>query len=182
MTSTEPTLSPVQLQYTLTRDDWLDAFAAQFGAIRRPWYLRRVFLGSILTLGVLEFVFLVLRDRFAPWAVAPIVFPIVIWVMYGKPRLFYRRCARQIMASNPAFSQPVTVSVTEAGVRVETAVGESTVGWRLFPFHAETDRAFVLLASNRLGGAVQPLPKRGLGDSDAAPMRALLAAHSQRLG
>jgi hypothetical protein len=121
-------------------------------------------------------------DRFSIMAIAPTVFPILLAVTFGMPRLLYRGSVRQIMRSNLAFAQPITVTVSAAGGQIVGAVGEATVNWAQFPYHAETEREFALFASHRLGGAVQMLPRRGLGLADSAPLRTLLAAHSRELG
>ena len=75
----------------------------------------------------------------------------------------------------------MVTTVSSAGLHTSAAAGESTSRWIQYPFHAETERMFVLFASDRMGGAILVLPKRGLGEADAAPLRALLESHSRRL-
>ncbi|MGI5152597.1 YcxB family protein [Plantactinospora sp. CA-294935] len=98
------------------------------------------------------------------------------------PRLIYRLNVRLLIRANPALTQPMTATVDEGGVRVQNVSGEMQSGWSMHPLHVETDRSFVLLASRGRGAAVLVLPKRGLAGADPAPLRALLAAHSRRLG
>jgi hypothetical protein len=85
------------------------------------------------------------------------------------------------MRGNPALSQPIQATVTDAGVNVSNGQSMTNWGWPQYPVHTETDQSFVLLASDRRGGAVLVLPKRGLAAADLASLRALLSAHSRRL-
>jgi hypothetical protein len=192
MSSENVSTGQVELHYTLTSDDLLDGFAAQHRGIRRPWYVK--WLSTLLTVGVLAVVFVssaVSGDMSAGSTVAvAIVFAVVAFVavglsvllrrLLGVPRLIYRLPVRQMMRGNPGLSQPMRVTVTETGVRLTSAAGQSTTGWAQYPLHVETDQSFVLLASARRGAAVLVLPKRGLAGSDPAPLRALIASHSRR--
>jgi hypothetical protein len=40
MSSEQVTVGPVELNYTLTEDDWLDGFVAHRRRVRRPWLVR----------------------------------------------------------------------------------------------------------------------------------------------
>jgi hypothetical protein len=100
----------------------------------------------------------------------------------ATPRLLYRPAVSQLLRANPTLSQPMTAAVSPAGIKTTTAGAELAVSWGQYPYHAETERVFALFASDRLGGAVLVLPKRGLNGVDPQPLRALLAAHSRRLG
>jgi hypothetical protein len=176
----------VALQFTLTREDLLDAFAARYRAIRRPWFLRWLFLGLLLAIGALGLALLVgpvVDGRVPVAAIALPLFPTVFAVMFAEPRLLYRTAVRQLIRGNPRLSQPMTVTVSPAGVSTSGATGETAANWTQFPYHTETEWLFVLFASDRLGGAVHVLPKRALSSGgDPEPLRALLASHSQRLG
>jgi hypothetical protein len=187
------TADPVELHYTLTSDDLLDGFAAQNRSISRPWYLR--WLSTLLTVGVIAVVFVssaVSGNVAAGTAAigAVVVLVVVVPVAVGFSLLLrplthgswiYRLQVRQIMRGNPALSQPMHVMVTESGVHFSSATGQSTTSWAQYPLHVETDRSFALLASQRRGGAVLVLPKRGLDAAGSATLRSLLAAHSRRL-
>jgi hypothetical protein len=199
MPSENVTADPVQQLYVLTSDDLLDGFAAQNRSIPRPWYLQ--WLAPLLTGGVLAvvFVYSAMSGNIAAGSrlVGPaVVFVVVVLVTVGFTIGFslllrplsngswiYRRAARQIMRGNPALSQPMQATVAESGVHLNSAAGNSTAswGWAQYPLHVETDRSFVLLASERRGGAVLVLPKRGLDESGSARLRWLLATHSLRL-
>ncbi|MEU5791447.1 YcxB family protein [Micromonospora purpureochromogenes] len=194
MPSENVTAHPVQLRYVLTSDDLLDGFAAQNRSIARPWYVR--WLSTLLTVGLLAVVFVssaVSGDVAAGTAVigAVVVFIVVVPVvvgfslllrrLFGGSRWIYRLQVRQIMRGNPALSQPMQATVTDTGVHLSSAAGQSTTSWAQHQLHVETDRSFVLLASERRGGAVLVLPKRGLDAAGLAPLRSLLSAHSRRI-
>ncbi|MEV0809863.1 YcxB family protein [Micromonospora sp. NPDC050200] len=184
---------PVQLHYTLTSDDLLDGFAAHNRSIPRPWYLR--WLSTLLGTGMLGVVFVssVLSQNLTGAAAVAIgvVFIVAVLVgvgfnlllrrLFGGSRMIYRLHVRQIMRGNPALSQPMQATVTDTGVRLSSAAGQSTTTWAQYPLHVETDRSFVLLASERRGAGVLVLPKRGLDAAILAPLRSLLSAHSRRL-
>ncbi|WP_328421557.1 hypothetical protein OG470_05950 [Micromonospora sp. NBC_00389] len=194
MPSENVTADPVQLHYTLTSDDLLDGFAAHNRSIPRPWYLR--WLSTLLTVGLVAVIFVssAVSGDWAPGTavigavvvlvlVVPVTvgFSLLLRRLFGGSRWIYRLHVRQIMRGNPALSQPMQATVTDTGVHLSSAAGQSTTSWAPYPLHVETDRSFVLLASERRGGAVLVLPKRGLGATGLAPLRSLLAAHSRRL-
>ncbi|SCE72736.1 hypothetical protein GA0074696_0481 [Micromonospora purpureochromogenes] len=194
MPSENVTTDPVQLHYTLTSDDLLDGFAAHNRGIPRPWYLR--WLSTLLTVGLLAVVFVssalsgnvaagtaVIGGVVVLVVVVPVVvgFSLLLRRLFGGSSWIYRLQVRQIMRGNPALSQPMEATVTDTGVHLSSAAGQSTTSWAAYPLHVETDRSFVLLASERRGGAVLVLPKRGLDATGLAPLRSLLAAHSRRL-
>jgi hypothetical protein len=184
---------PVQLHYVLTSDDLLDAFAGRDRRISRAWYLR--WLVPLLTVGVIAAVFgySVYPEGIAAdasgFAVAA-AFIVVGLVVLGLSLLsrplsggswIYRLPVRQVMRGNPALSQPMHATVADSGLHVSNAEGNTTTSWSQYPVHLETDRSFVLLASERRGGAVLVLPKRGLDESSLARLRWLLAVHSRCL-
>lgn len=189
---TPATTEPVTLDYTLTSDDLADAMGAAHRVVRRPWYLRRSVL--LPAGGVLGLVIAVARganDFDAAWMLA--VFLAVVLVLglglaylvlrlVDPARLTHRWTARQMVRGNPALAHPIRTTVGATGLHVVGAAGETTVGWAQYPFHVETADSFALLASERLGAVVLPLPKRGLAGADPELLRALLAAHTRRLG
>jgi hypothetical protein len=193
MLSENVTAEPVQLHHVLTSDDLLDGFAGRDRSIPRPWYLR--WLAPLLTVGVIAAVFVTsavsgnIATDASGFATAA-VFVVVGLVTVGFGLLLrplsngswiYRLPVRQIMRGNPALSQPTQVTVTESGVQLSNAAGNSTTSWVQYPLHIETHRSFVLLASAQRGGAVLVLPKRGLDEPGSARLRWLLAVHSRRL-
>lgn len=183
----------VVLRYTLTSQDLVDGFAAKHRAVNRSWLLR--WLGPILVTAVMTVVFLykvITAEAISGPAV--VAFGVLLLVVTGfvvalhllmtrlvGPSVFYRLPVRQMMRGNPEFFQPMQVTLTSAGLHLTNASGESAIAWARHPFHIETDQLFVLLASRNRGAAVLVLPKRGLGSADVEPLRALLAAHTQRL-
>jgi hypothetical protein len=178
-------MQTVMLRFSLIDDDVLDAAVAQYRAARRPWYLRWPFLGLLVAIGVVSLAVLVgplTAGRVPSATVAVPILLIIVPLVYANPRLLYRTTVRRLMRSNPTLSLPMTVTVSQAGVSTASAVGETSSHWTQYPYHTETERSFFLFASDRLGGVVQILPKRGLSIVDPEPLRSLLAAHSQRLG
>lgn len=174
----------VVLKYGLTRDQVLDAVAAQYRVTRRPWYLRTWFLVLLVAIGVLSFIALlapVADGRFPAVVIAGPLIPVAIAVVYANPRLLFRGAARQLLRGNPSLTLPTTVTVSGSGIRSANAVGEMAVNWTHYPYYTKTASMVVLFTSDRFGGAMQPLPLRGLG-SDSQPLYTLLAARSQRLG
>jgi hypothetical protein len=192
MPSENVTADPVQLRYTLTSDDLLDGFVAQTRRISRPWYLR--WLSTLLTAAVIAVVF-VSSALSGDMAAGPLIGMAVFFVVvvlaaagfsvllsrFSNGSWIYRLSVRQIIRGNPGLSQPMQATLTEGGIHVRSATGQSTTLWAQYPLHVETDRSFVLLASERRGGSMLVLPKRGLDAADPAPLRSLLAAHSRRL-
>jgi hypothetical protein len=187
---TAATADPVALHYTLGVDDLLDGFTAQRRAMRRPWYVR--WLSTLAVAGV----FLVITVRLAVSGDMTVAAAVALAVLFlicaglsivlrrvmDGTRLVHRLTARQMIRGNPGLSQPMQTSITVGGVHLATAAGQSTLSWTQHPLHVESERSFVLLASERPGAAVLVLPKRGVGDGDLPRLRALLAAHTARLG
>ncbi|SCL20605.1 hypothetical protein GA0070624_2047 [Micromonospora rhizosphaerae] len=192
--SADATAQPVLLEFTLTADDLLDGLTAAHRVIRRPWYLR--WLAPLLTLGIVLVVALksALSGDLTPTvgvalailAMFMLLFSVGLTLLFRRrlnpARLTYRWSSRQLIQGNPMLARPLRVSVGEAGVHIAGATGETRTAWSQYPYHLETARSFALLASDRLGAAVLVLPKRAMGETDAAGLRALLAAHTRRLG
>ena len=92
-------------------------------------------------------------------------------------RWIYRWQVRLIMRGNPWLSEPIRATVDDTGLRLTSASRSETAAWSHYLRYVETERSFVLRASERLGAAVLVLPKRGLVTGDPAPLRALLETH-----
>ncbi|GAB3974880.1 hypothetical protein V1634_18650 [Plantactinospora veratri] len=193
MASEHVTTGEMTLRYTLTAEDLLDGFAAQSRSFHHPWYLRwpttiltPVVVAAVLVRAALAGDFSTVV-ALAVLALLVVLMPIMVGVdllllrFLRNPRLIYRLNVGLLVRANPALTKPMTAVVDEVGVRVHNVGGEMRSGWTMHPLHVETERSFVLLASRRRGAAVLVLPKRGLGEADPAPLRALLAAHSSRL-
>ncbi|GAA1878206.1 YcxB family protein [Asanoa iriomotensis] len=181
------TTGPVELRYTLTAADLVDAIATQRAVNSRRWTLALLLLPLVgVAIG------LVRSDAWeltAEGAVIVLVVCAVLAVVAGGlgllvskvfVRWVHRWQASMLMRGNPAFAHPCRTTVTEAGLHADNTTGESRSSWSQYPLYAETDRSFVLLASKRLGAMMFVLPKRALADDDRARLRALLDTHSSR--
>lgn len=188
MTSERVTTGPVELRYTLTSDDLLDGVVAQLRGIRRRWLVALLAVPPLVGLAI---GFVRSEGWELPTDAAPVIavaFLVVLLVAVGVGLLVYRLLsrwvyrwqARLIMRGNPSLSQPIRTTVTDTGVHVSNAAGESRWSWPQYPLYVETDRSFVLLASKGLGAVVLVLPKRGLVGEDSARLRALLDTHCHR--
>jgi hypothetical protein len=180
----------IELHYTLSREDLVDGLAVQQRVARRAWWQRPGPLRLLVAGGMLIFVVILGLSKGMSGAqfvafILITLFAVGIGLAVARPldpnRLTRRLAVRQIMGGNPVFADPITCVVSPSGVRASTASGASTLNWSHFPYHAETDSAFALLASDRLGAAVQVLPKRGLDEAAIASLRALIASHSRAL-
>lgn len=190
MLPADTTEGAVELRYTLTAEDVLDGLTARHRSVRRPWYLRHSRL--LVILAVVSIVYLSAARSGGLSRAGLLVFLVLILLtalvivatrlaMRVPARMIQRASVRRMVRDNPAFCQPMVSTVSPAGLHVISGSGESTVRWTQYPLHVETERAFVLFASERPGGAMHVLPKRGLVEADPASLRALLASHSRRL-
>jgi hypothetical protein len=173
MSAESATTSRIELHYSLTKDDLLDALAAQRRSVRRPWYLRRLrplLTATIVVIAVLRAVSgkNVSGSSVAALAVVLIVallatvgFSLLLGRVLDRSRMAYRLPVRLIMRGNPALSEAMQATVTDTGMHLVTAGAETTWRWAHYPLHVETDRSFVLLTSPRSGAAVLVLPKTG---------------------
>ncbi|MFR9778882.1 hypothetical protein ACL02O_22880 [Micromonospora sp. MS34] len=193
-TADAPTAEPVRLEYTLAADDLLDGLTAAHRVVQRPWYLRH--LNLLIVAGVV--LFFVAKTALSgdtsatSWialAVASVVVLLLTVLMTwlfrrvaDPAKLTYRWSSRQLIRGNPMLAQPLRVVVGADGVQVASAAGETTARWTQHPYHVETAKSVALLASDRIGAAVLVLPKRAMGKGDLTVLRALLAAHTRRLG
>lgn len=181
------TAYPIELRYTLTSDDLFDGIVAQQRSVRPRWLIALVTVAVLA--GLAEGLISSAVWELPAWAVATVVVVSLVLALVGAGSSLlliraltagiYRWQARLIGRGNPWLFHPIRAMVTEAGIQVSNATGESRSGWVQYPLYAETDRSFVLLASERRGAVALVLPKRGLVGSDPAPLRALLATHSQ---
>ncbi|MFU8870331.1 YcxB family protein [Micromonospora sp. SL4-19] len=182
----------VRAEYTLTVDDLIDGGVAANRVARRPWYLRRPF-GYVV--GVVVGLAIVVSggppatgDRWLSAAVLAVVVVVALGVAYlvlrllDPAKLTLRWTSRQLIRGNPQLAHPLRAAVGDDGIHVASATGDTTARWAQYPYHVETPRSFVLLASDRIGTTVFVLPKRVLEETDVAALRALLAAHTRPLG
>jgi YcxB-like protein len=113
-------------------------------------------------------------------ALVGIGFGLLLFRFLVAARWMYRWQVRLLMRGNPWLSEPIRAIVDDTGLRLTSASRSETAAWSQYLRYVETDRSFVLRASERLGAAVLVLPKRGLVTGDPAPLRALLETHCQR--
>jgi hypothetical protein len=187
MSSEQITVGPVELSYTLTEEDWLDGFVAHRRRVRRPWLvpvlivaalvgllLGRVFFGGSRAMSAGDVAAL------ATVALVDIGLGLLLFRLLVGTRWIYRWQVRLIMRGNPWLSEPIRATVDDTGLRLTSASRSETAAWSHYLRYVETDRSFVLRASERLGAAVLVLPKRGLVTGDPAPLRALLETRCHR--
>ncbi|MEV4546272.1 YcxB family protein [Micromonospora echinaurantiaca] len=188
MTSQQVTIGPIELRYTLTSDDLIDGVAAQ---LRDVWRRGLAFLLTVppllgLAVGfVRSEVWELSADAVSIIAVISLVAALVIT---GFSLLLYRLLlrwvywwqARLILRGNPWLSEPIQTTVADTGLHARNVTGESRSSWSQYPLYIETDKSFVLLASEGLGAMTLVLPKRGLVGEDASSLRTLLDTHSHR--
>ncbi|WP_262282238.1 YcxB family protein [Micromonospora sp. MA102] len=184
MSSEQVTVGPVELGYTLAEDDLLDGFVAHRRRVRRPW-LVPVLIGAALVGLLLGRV--LAGGSWAMSAVDAAALAMVVLVGIGlglllfrllvAARWMYRWQVRLLMRGNPWLSEPIRATVDDTGLRLRSASRSETAAWSQYLRYVETDRSFVLRASERLGAVVLVLPKRGLVAGDPARLRALLDTH-----
>ncbi|MFE9657971.1 YcxB family protein [Micromonospora sp. NPDC006431] len=187
MSSEQVTVGPVELSYTLTQDDWLDGFVAHRRRVRRPWLVPALIVAALvgLILGLLS------SDgsramsaadlaALATVALVAIGLGLLLFRLLVAARWIYRWQVRLLMSGNPWLSEPIRATVDDTGLRLSSASRSETAAWSHYLRYVETDRSFVLRASERLGAAILVLPKRGLVTGDPAPLRTLLETHCHR--
>jgi hypothetical protein len=183
MSSEQVTVGSVELSYTLTQEDWTDGFVAHRRRVRRPWLIP-LLIGAALV-GLLP---RLVSDGSWPMSGTDVAvlatvalgatgFGLLLFRFLVGVRWVYRWQARMVMRGNPWLSEPIRATVEDSGLRLTSASRSETAAWSHYLRYVETDRSFVLRASERLGAAVLVLPKRGLLTGDPAPLRALLDAH-----
>jgi hypothetical protein len=185
MSSEHVTTDPIELQYTLTSDDLSDGVSALDRHALRPWLIPVLSLAAVAVVSV--------SNRLWELSVGAIVAVLAIslaavLVVSGISQVLVRLLGalidrwqvRLILRANPWLSQPIRASVTDAGLHLSNATEDSTIGWRQYPLFVETDRSFVMLASEKRSAALLVLPKRGLVGAAPEQLRALLATHSRK--
>ncbi|GHJ57468.1 hypothetical protein Nm8I071_67750 [Nonomuraea sp. TT08I-71] len=187
MASEQVTVGPVELGYTLAEDDWLDGFIAHRRRVRRPWLIPLLIVA--VSVGLLlgrvlsgDFRAMSAADVAAQATIAlvGIGLGLLLFRFLVGARWLYRWQVRLLMRGNPWLSEPIRATVDDTGLRLTSASRSETAAWSQYLRYVETDRSFVLRASERIGAAVLVLPKRGLVTGDPARLRALLETHCHR--
>ncbi|HEU0016311.1 MAG TPA: YcxB family protein [Longimicrobium sp.] len=144
-------------------------------AVRREMGGRGMLLPLLGVMGVMALVFaLVTGNAEAVRAAGPAALVIVLWsvVFWMGSRLFLRRRLSQgVLTGGP---QRYTFSAD--GIRVEAQHAAVELRWPAIRRVRETEGYFLIFASTRNAFFV---PKRELGEQDAARLRALLERHVQ---
>lgn len=184
MSSEQVTAGPVELSYTLTEDDLLDGFVAHRRGVRRPWLIPLVIgyallgcLIGVISTGGFPTTSGVDLAVLAAVAVFAAGFGLVLFRLLVGAHWLYRWQVRLFVRGNPWMCEPIEAAVDDAGLRLRSQSRSESAAWSQYLRYVETERSFVLRASERLGAMVLVLPKRGLVTGDPAPLRALLEAH-----
>ncbi|SCE81892.1 hypothetical protein GA0070607_1947 [Micromonospora coriariae] len=187
MSSEQVTVGPVELSYTLTKDDWLDGFVAHRRHVRRPWLIPVLIVAALV--GLLPGLISSGGPRAMSAAdVAAVAMVALVGLGLGlllfrfmvSARWIYRWQVRLLMRGNPWLSEPIRATVDDTGLRLTSASRSETAAWSQYLRYVETEKSFVLRASERLGAAVLVLPKRGLVTGDPARLRSLLETNCHR--
>ncbi|MEV4494747.1 YcxB family protein [Micromonospora arborensis] len=180
MPSEHVTVRPVELSYTLTRQDWLDGFVAHRRRIRRPWLVPVLIVAALVGL-VRSNGFRAMSATdvavHATVGLTAVGLGLLMFRLLIGARWMYRWQVRRLMRGNPWLSEPIRATVDDTGLRLTSASRSETAAWSQYLRYIEMDQSFVLRASARLGAAVLVLPKRGLVTGDPAPLRELLETH-----
>jgi hypothetical protein len=166
----------IRLMFVLSPDDLTEAGAARVrGMLARQ---RLVLVGLMLVL--LVFVFAVEGPSIS-FAV-PAALLVAMWTLV-LVRLSPRRLARVNVAGqlrdNAWLAGPITVELSPAGLRVQTATTDSSISWQHYPFRLDTDRFILLLTGSGRFGQMQILPLAAVGPADQQALRALVAQTTQ---
>ncbi|MEV4620836.1 YcxB family protein [Asanoa sp. NPDC049573] len=173
----------VELEYTLSEDDWLEGFVAHRRHIRRPWLvpllvaaaLVGLLLGRALGGGPVP---TSLTD--AAVTVAAVGLGLLLCWRLVVARWLHRWQARLLIRGNPWLSKPIRAFVDDNGLLLASPSRAETSPWSHYLRYVETERSFVLRESELTGSAVLVLPKRGLVEADPSLLRSLLEAHCHR--
>ncbi|MEU4472935.1 YcxB family protein [Micromonospora sp. NPDC023888] len=183
MSSEQVTVDPAELTYTLNEEDWLDGFVAHRRRLRRPWLVPILIVAALVGLVISNGFRAMSAVDVAILGTAALIaigFGLLLFRFLITARWMYRWQVRLIMRGNPWLTEPIRAIVDDTGLRLTSASRSETAAWSQYLRYVETDRSFVLRASERLGAAVLVLPKRGLVTGDPAPLRALLETHCHR--
>jgi hypothetical protein len=153
------------LQYTLNRDDYLQAqnlFATKSG------FLTRVTVYGLPCFGVL-LIAAVLVDLFnhpRSWG------PSVFGVFWGLFLIFFRKISlARSFSKEKRLQQPMDLQVNDQGVELSNANGKTISHWVAFDRFVESEDLFVLFCGQRTFHAI---PKRAFSESQIDEFRDLL--------
>jgi hypothetical protein len=161
----------VQLNYTLTVDDYRQGFKA----LRKRRLMTRItylFGYAIVAFAAIMLVLvLIFFDSKSFQNVLPLIFAAVVWaaILWLSPWLSARR-----IVSGPVYTSPHTVNIVDTGLHSRTPVSDGTITWPSIVSWQEVDRIFAIFLSPV---AFIPIPKRVMTDPQQEEFRALLQQH-----
>jgi hypothetical protein len=159
----------MELHYQLTAGDYLKAIktARSFGV---KWFFRifSVFAFLMLCIEVYLMMFLHSDPRAQNMALnlRPLVIFLVIWVAFVS--LLPRLSARSQFRGTPVANLPVTLTVSEEGLRFRTSANDTSINWSAFVKFLESKDSFVYFASAK---AFNVIPKRAFTPSQLQAFR-----------
>ena len=124
MSSEQVSVGPVELNYTLTEDDWLDGFIAHRRRVRRPWLVPVLIVAALVGLLIGR----VISDgsramsaadvaALATVALVGVGLGLLLFRFLVAARWMYRWQVRLIMRGNPWLSEPIRATVDDTGLR-----------------------------------------------------------------
>jgi YcxB-like protein len=158
----------MQITYQLTADDYRDGmFAWRNLSPWRRWAVRICLAVATLAIGVC-----VLSSFIAPKAVgtwAPLGVLSMFWVLF---LLFgHRFSAKRQFRNLPSAQHPMTVDVSDFGLRVRSVQADSSMAWSGYMAWGEGKSVFVILPQPRI---YVPIPKRAFTAEHQDEFRELL--------
>ncbi len=161
----------MEISYQLTEDDYRQGYKAFRHRTKYSlWAIRFGYVSFcfIFMVAVLISIFGNRSDRSFPnltllWGLSAFLF----YCLWYAPR----RVARKMMNGSPGASPPRTMDMSEDGLHIRTAAGESRLKWDLITGWAEADRVFALFPSPL---SFLPVPKRAMTDQQQIELRTLL--------
>ncbi|MZE77516.1 YcxB family protein [Streptomyces xinghaiensis] len=170
----------VELVFSPTAKDIGEALRARRRLNRRRHLL---LIGALFALIYAAVVVLYLAlDTPYPYGSAAI--PTLAGALAGGPAFLIARRVQVRMVSRFARAQgECRAMVSDDGVRVVVANGDSRLGWELYPRYVETANLFVALSRDKSAMGVAMLPKRGAdGPGDVDRLREILDRNAVRAG
>lgn len=168
-------IPPVQLNYTLTADDYRQGFKA----IRKRRLMSRLmywFGYFIIALALFLLVAtLIIGDRNQISNVLPLCFIALVWaaILWLSPWLTARR-----VTSGPVYTSPHTVNIDETGLHSRTPVSDGTITWPSIVCWQEVDRIFAIFLSPI---SFVPIPKRAMTAEQQEEFRAMLKQNVKQI-
>jgi hypothetical protein len=160
----------IEITYQLSEEDFRHGLQAwQTRSSWRKWNYRIGF-GLMAFLFVLGVILIIWRPTieatYFSWFLLglPAVYFLSLWLAPRmQARLQYRRM--------PSAQVPVTVTISDTGLKSHSQFGDSTIAWSAYIGWAEAESVFVLFPQPRL---YVPIPKRALDEAQLLAFREIL--------